>query len=117
MAFGASFIAGSVCYRKDAHNAQMTIHAQLVKLASHFKADESSSRNAIWMKLMGLWLGPGAWNMGKRSQLVEAGALHASLSLNVLHKCLPNKACAQIFGHQEDNARIDPDHVGVVPVF
>lgn len=51
-----------------------------------------------------------------RLQIVESGAIHAALSLRVLHKSLPNEAGAQVLSHKKQNASINPDHVSVVPV-
>ncbi len=47
---------------------------------------------------------------------MEARTLHSTLRFCRLHEGLPDKAGAQIFGHQQDDARVDPDYIGVIPV-
>src|SRR5215472_12958632 len=48
---------------------------------------------------------------------VESGALHATLRFLSFHERLPQESSAQVLGHQHGDARVDPDHVVVVPVF
>lgn len=50
------------------------------------------------------------------SFILEAGYLHAAAGFIVLHKLFPDKTGAHVFRHQQRDAGVDAQHVGVVPV-
>src|SRR5579862_2092009 len=48
---------------------------------------------------------------------LKTGPLQAMLHFLTLHKRVPNQCRAEIFRHQHGHARVDSDHVRVIPVF
>src|SRR6266478_5816113 len=46
----------------------------------------------------------------------EAAGLHGGDGLGVLHEGVPDEGGAEIFGHEETDAEIDAEDLGVVPV-
>ena len=47
---------------------------------------------------------------------VEAAGLHGGDGLRVLHEGLPDEAGAEIFRHEQTDAKVDAEDIGVVPV-
>src|SRR6201989_2180547 len=47
---------------------------------------------------------------------MEASPLHSTLGLRTLHECFPHKPGPQVLCHQQNDPRVDPDHVGIIPV-
>ena len=47
---------------------------------------------------------------------MEAGALHSEGNFGVAGEGFPDEAGAEIFGHQDADAEVDAEDVGVVPV-
>ena len=56
--------------------------------------------------------------VARSSQLprLESNVAHGGDGLRVLHEGVPDEGGAEIFGHEETNAEIDAEDVGVVPV-
>src|SRR5271163_1635047 len=46
----------------------------------------------------------------------QPGSRHSALRFRRLHEGAPDEAGAQILGHEHRNARVDSDHVGIIPV-
>ena len=67
---------------------------------------ENSGRTTVRMHRWYLWL-----------VLMRAGSFDSTLRFSGPHEGMPDKAGLQIFSHQRDDAGVDSNHVGVVPVF
>src|SRR5215469_13102502 len=89
--------------------------------SNQFKANRTSSPNSVWMRKWPLRLvckGSRALPplVPKVLLLMEACPLHPALCLRALHECVPYEARPEILRHHQDDPRINPDHISIVPV-
>src|SRR6266498_4679843 len=55
-----------------------------------------------------------SWTLSRSSD--EPGLGHAAAGFLVFHECLPDESAARVLGHEQGNAQVDADDVGIEPV-